>query len=92
MARYYFHLRVNDRLLPDEEGCERDTDEAALSLASTYVRQMLGSDLADGKLDLSQEIIIADAGGHTVANIGFADTLRHAVRPARFLLHPIRTE
>lgn len=42
--RYYFHVRLRDRLLPDEEGCHF-VDETAARLAALRIARELSSEI-----------------------------------------------
>jgi hypothetical protein len=70
MARYFFHLRNGDTLLPDDEGEELRDLEAARSYAIESARQLLSQAALSGTAaSLHQLIQVLDEGGQTVLAI-----------------------
>ena len=67
MARYFFHLRDGDTLLPDDEGLELRDLEAVRSYAFESARQLLSQAVLSGKAgSVRQQIQVLDEGGRTV--------------------------
>ena len=70
MARYFFHLRDGDTLLPDDEGLELLDLEAARGYAIESARQLLSQAALRGTAaSLHQLIQVLDEGGQTVLAI-----------------------
>jgi hypothetical protein len=68
MARYFFHLRDGDTLLPDDtEGEELPDLEAVRVYAIESARDLLSEAALGGKAaSLHQQIEVVDASGRTV--------------------------
>lgn len=68
MARYFFHLRDGDKLLPDDtEGEELPDLEAVRVYAIESARDLLSEAAFSGKAaSLHQQIEVVDASGRTV--------------------------
>ena len=68
MARYFFHLRDGDRLLPDDDEGEELRDlKAARSYAIRSARELLSQAALNGKAaSLRQQIEVLDERGQTV--------------------------
>ena len=74
MARFYFHLRDGDDLLPDHEGIELDIAEVPCR-ALQEARALLAADIARGLIDLAQWIEVTDAEGGTIHRLLFAEAV-----------------
>jgi len=67
MARYFFHLRDGDTLLPDDEGLELPDLEAVRSYAVESARQLLSQAALSGNAGSVRQLIqVLDDGGRTV--------------------------
>jgi hypothetical protein len=72
MPHCYFHLTAGAVLLRDEEGSDLIDVEAARGQALKAAREILSQSLlASGRLDLAQQIDIADGAGRTLLAVPF---------------------
>jgi hypothetical protein len=69
--RYHFHLRERDGYLPDDEGVELASDEAAHKAAVAGARSILASEAAAGRLPLGTVIEVVNGNGRLVAEFPF---------------------
>ena len=63
MPYYYFHIWLGHEAIEDGEGLMLPDRAAAIAQALSAMREMLGEDIRMGRLDLTMEIRIHDAGG-----------------------------
>lgn len=71
MSRYFFHVRDGSNLLPDEEGEELSSLDAARDLARESAREILSEAALSGRAtDLNQQIEVTDEAGQTVLTLG----------------------
>lgn len=76
MPRFYFHLR-NDLDVPDEEGKELPSLEAALELAASEARKLAGEIVKEsGRITLSHRIDIEDDRHTVLASVSIRDVVR----------------
>lgn len=75
MPRYYFHMRAGGDYLRDEEGAELPDRPAAYATALKGARAIMGADLLDGRIDLSNTIEVDDARGGSVLVLAFRDAV-----------------
>lgn len=75
MARFYFQLHECGTLVADEEGRELPDLAAARMAAIADARQVMSSEVLDGRLCLSCCMVIEDAGHHEVSRVPFRDAL-----------------
>lgn len=76
MPRFYFHLR-NDLDVPDEEGKELPSLEAALELAASEARKLAGEIVKEsGRITLSHRIDIEDDRHTFLASVSIRDVVR----------------
>jgi hypothetical protein len=76
MPLYHFHLRIDDTLILDDEGTDRQDFEAAYLAAITGARDLMASQVREGHLVLDDAVELHDAAGVHLATIKFADALR----------------
>lgn len=76
VPRFYFHLR-NDLDVPDEEGKELPSLEAALELAASEARKLAGEIVKEsGRITLSHRIDIEDDRHTVLASVSIRDVVR----------------
>jgi len=80
MKRFFFDIRLRDRLVLDEEGSSHTDLDAALRHAVAAAREMIGADVQSGTVDLDQAIRIREDIGTIVGEVEFA-TVLHIVGP-----------
>ena len=61
--RYHFHIRDAEGLIPDEEGSELASLEAARAEARASAQDLVANDLRGGRTTPQRRIEIADARG-----------------------------
>ena len=81
MVRFYFHIQMREKILPDLDGIELPdiataTDEALLTL-----REMLADAIRTGNKNMPDRLIITDSVGRELAVVSLADALPKALRP-----------
>jgi hypothetical protein len=76
MPVYYCHQHTGDGFIPDEEGREHPSFEAAHSAAIAGARDLMCSQVHTGRLSLDESLELHDAAGTHLATIRFADVLR----------------
>jgi hypothetical protein len=76
MRRFFFHLQNRDGVIPDNEGVVRQDLESARSTAVAGARELMGSDLRYGILDLDQSIVIVDQAGMQLDEVQFATVFK----------------
>ncbi|HEX8262712.1 MAG TPA: hypothetical protein VF547_07550 [Allosphingosinicella sp.] len=74
MPRYFFHL-YDDVVSLDEEGRDMPDLESARAAGVREARQMMVGTVAEGRLDLSHRIDIADESGAVLATVAFRDAV-----------------
>ena len=74
MPRYFFHL-YNDEISMDDEGLELPDLEAARANGVKEAREMMVETLAEGRINLSHRIDIADESGTVVASVTFGEAV-----------------
>ncbi|HET9639725.1 MAG TPA: hypothetical protein VFP12_11000 [Allosphingosinicella sp.] len=75
MPRYFFHL-YNDIVTMDEEGLDLPDLEAARANGIKEAREMMLETVAEGRINFSHRIDIADESGAVVDSITFAEAVR----------------
>jgi hypothetical protein len=66
---YFFHLNENGSLIVDEEGTAFIDDAAARDAAIRAARDVLAGAVYDGRLPLSDAVIVTDHIGQTVCSV-----------------------
>ncbi|HLL29771.1 MAG TPA: hypothetical protein VK403_02130 [Allosphingosinicella sp.] len=74
MPRYFFHL-YNDVISMDEEGVELPDLEAARANGIREAREMMLETVAEGRINLSHRIDIADESGAVLASVAFGEAV-----------------
>ena len=64
MPRFYFHVNAGDELIPDDEGDDLPTIEAARRQAFVSARELLAGAIKGGKVEFPEAVVIADEAGH----------------------------
>ena len=76
MPRFFFHLHDCGKLVPDEEGQEFPTLEAAVAEAQVDARELLAAEVKEGKLCLGCRIeVVEEATGRTIV-VPFSATVQ----------------
>jgi hypothetical protein len=75
MPLYYCHQRAGDEFIFDEEGSESPSFEAAYLAAVAGARDLMCSQVQNGRLSLDESLELHDAVGTHLATIRFADAL-----------------
>ncbi len=74
MPRYFFHLH-NSMDVPDHEGRELVSPEAAREHAIVNIRELMCEAVQKGELDLSHRIDVADEAGKPVMTVRYAEAV-----------------
>jgi hypothetical protein len=74
MPRYFFHL-YNDVISIDEEGVDLPDLEAARANGIKEAREMMLEMVAEGRINFSHRIDIADESGAVVDSVSFGDAV-----------------
>ena len=74
MPRYFFHTRIGDAVLPDEEGVELADPDHAWRVARATIRESLSEEADTARL-LSASLIVADEAGETVFEFPFSEAV-----------------
>jgi len=80
MGRFYFHLKQNNELLPDEEGIELPSVEAARTEALKTVRELVSQAITAGKPNVPEALVIADEAGRTLEIVPLASVLPKSLK------------
>lgn len=75
MPRYFFHL-YNDVVAMDEEGVDLPDLEAARANGIKEAREMMLETVAEGRINFSHRIDVADESGAVLATTPFAEAVR----------------
>ena len=73
MPHFFLHLHNAHLDVPDEDGCDLASQEAAHEAALRGIRDFIGHEAATGKIDLRGRIDIADASGAVLQSVQFKD-------------------
>ncbi len=74
MPRYFFHTRIDDSVLPDEEGVELADPDHAWRVARATIRESLAEEADMARL-MRASLIVADADGETVFEFPFSEAV-----------------
>jgi hypothetical protein len=69
VPRYFFHLHEHGSVLVDEEGAMLTGDAAAREKANRAARDLLAGAVLEGRLPLSDRIVVTDHIGQTVFSL-----------------------
>jgi hypothetical protein len=72
MARFYFHLRTGDQIVPDVEGTELPDFPSAQREALLNARELLAEAIKSGKPEVAEALVIADEAGRALAVVPLA--------------------
>jgi hypothetical protein len=75
MARFYFHLRIGNELVPDDEGSELPGLDAAKHAATQSARELLGNAIRSEREDSPDAVVVADGEGRELASVALADMI-----------------
>ncbi|HYI40392.1 MAG TPA: hypothetical protein VE053_08750 [Allosphingosinicella sp.] len=75
MPHYFFHL-YNDIVTMDEEGVDLPDLEAAHANGIREAREMMLETVAQGRINFSHRIDVADELGAVIDSVLFADAVR----------------
>ena len=75
MPRFYFHISNGHGFIEDEEGVELPDEAAARSQALAAARDVMASDLREGRLDLTSFIEVEDEAHRLLLTLTFADAV-----------------
>jgi len=75
MARYFFNFRVDDCLIPDNEGDELADLQHAVLVAKRAGGKLAAEHIKDGKPLLSCEIVVTDETGTELLTVPLVDTV-----------------
>jgi hypothetical protein len=80
MGRFYFHLREDGELIPDEEGIDLPDLSAARREAIAAARELLAEAIKDGKPNVPEAFVIADEAGRELDTVPLAVVLPESLK------------
>jgi hypothetical protein len=75
MSRFYFHVRMGERFIADQEGSDFLDIAAARLEALATARDVLADAIRSGKDDIPEAFVIADGEGHELEAVPLASVL-----------------
>lgn len=75
MGRFYFHLRMGEKVITDQEGSDCLDISAARLEALVAARDILADAIRSGNDDAPEAFVIADSEGRELATVPFAVVL-----------------
>jgi hypothetical protein len=72
MERFYFYIKENGRLVPDDEGLELVNRDAALEEATQAARDLLAECIRAGRPSDVESILVVDESGHPIFVVSLA--------------------
>lgn len=75
MTRFYFHIRMGDRIVIDQEGSDLPDPAAARAEALASARQILADAIRSGNDATPEAFIIADCEGRELETVPLAVVL-----------------
>jgi hypothetical protein len=75
MERFYFHLRMGEEVIADQEGSDCLDISAARREALVAARQILADAIRSGNDDTPEALVIADSEGRELATVPLAVVL-----------------
>ena len=82
MARYFFHLRVGNELIEDEDGSDLSDPDQVRSQALRTGRELWANACKAGKELVAEAILVADEHGRSVMSMPLADALPKGLKRA----------
>jgi hypothetical protein len=76
MARYYFHLHECGTVIPDEEGLDKPDMESVRWEALRAARELMCTEMMQGKLCLACHIEVRDAADEVVHVLPFKEAVK----------------
>ena len=74
--RYYFHVKSRTEFVPDVEGAEFATEQAASHEGYLVARELVGTQLIDGKMvDWTSSIDVRDGMDLAIVTISFLEAV-----------------
>jgi hypothetical protein len=80
MGRFYFRLREDGELIPDEEGIDLPDLSAARREAIAAARELLAEAIKDGKPNVPEAFVIADEAGRELDTVPLAAVLPESLK------------
>lgn len=80
MERFYFHVRADGELQPDEEGQDLADVSAARREAEQGARELLAEAIQAGEEQIPEALVIADEDGREVDTVLLANVLPKSLR------------
>lgn len=75
MSRFYFHIRLGDQIVIDQEGSDLPDTAAARAEALASARQILADAIRSGSEAVPEAFVIADSEGRELETVPFAVVL-----------------
>jgi len=75
MTRYFLHVEMPDGVAVDQEGEELADPQAARLQAMRGIRDVLASQVKQGRLDLRGRIKVTDEAGAEIATVSFEEAV-----------------
>jgi hypothetical protein len=75
MGRFYFHLRMGEKVITDQEGSDCFDIAAARLEALAAARHILADAIRSGRDDTPEAFVIADSEGRELATVPLAVVL-----------------
>jgi len=76
MPRYFFHIKDEVEIIPDEEGLELRGLDAVREEARESAREMMSESVRAGHRPDGRAFVVTDEQGHVVLNFPFRDAIR----------------
>jgi hypothetical protein len=80
MPRFYFHIRTDGSLSPDDEGENFPDLAAARKNASEAVREIVAGKIRADSDDIPDAVVIANKAGKELATVKMKDVLPRKLR------------
>jgi hypothetical protein len=80
MGKFYFHLRMGEEVITDQEGSDCLDISAARLEALVAARQILADAIRSGNDDTPEAFVIADSEGRELATVPLAVVLPRRLR------------
>jgi hypothetical protein len=80
MSRFYFHIRLGDEIVIDQEGSDLPDPVAAREEALAAARQILADAIRSGNEATPEAFVIADGEGSELETVPFAMVLPKRLR------------
>jgi len=81
MRRFYFHLRLGEKVIADEEGSDLPDVAAARLEALAAARCILANAIRSGTENIPEAFVIADSEGRELETVHLAVVLPERFRP-----------